>query len=180
MGGLDGVMQSNTCLLEKALSWRGILIEPSPNGAELCRRNRSSSVHQCALVDFDYTLPTIRGDFNGHPMSSVGGVRLGRPANVEVPARTLQSILDEEGQSVIDFFSLDVEGYELDVLKGIDFTRTIFKYLLIEIYIKDLNEISMFLSEKGYQLIGCITNYNPVDNPGWDGTHNDFLFKHRV
>ena len=27
-----------------------------------------------------------------------------------------------------------------------------------------------------YKLHSNFTNYNKIDNPGWDGTHNDFLF----
>jgi len=33
------------------------------------------------------------------------------------------------------------------------------------------------MSEKKYDLLGNITNYNHEKNPGWDGTHNDYLFK---
>ena len=36
----------------------------------------------------------------------------------------------------IDFFSLDVEGYEMEVLKGIDFTKHTPTFILIEIYEK--------------------------------------------
>jgi hypothetical protein len=49
-----------------------------------------------------------------------------------VPARTLTSILDEAGVRKIDFFSLDVEGFELSVLRGLDLDRYRPKYLLIE------------------------------------------------
>jgi hypothetical protein len=47
-----------------------------------------------------------------------------------VPAMNLESILDQaNAPSLIDFFSLDVEGHELDVLKGLNHTKYRFKYI---------------------------------------------------
>ena len=50
--------------------------------------------------------------------------------------------------------------------------------MLIEIYNKDKEDIFNFLNSKGYELVKNVTNYNKVDNPKWDGTHNDYLFKY--
>ena len=177
-GGVDGIFQSNTYLLEKYLGWTGILIEPSPMAADLCKKNRTGIIYQCALVDDEYPSTTIKGDFTGHPMSSVDGLRLGRNPSLSVPAQTLQSILDIQDISTVDFFSLNTQGYELSVLKGIKFSHTTFKYIFIEIYKKDWEDIVSFLSSKGYRLIECITNYNSIDNPGWDGSHNSYIFEY--
>lgn len=57
--------------------------------------------------------------------------------DVEVPARTLTSILDEVVPPRIDLFSLDVEHFELSVLAGIDFNRYSPRYLLVETYWPD-------------------------------------------
>jgi hypothetical protein len=56
---------------------------------------------------------------------------------VAVPARTLSSILDQYTIEHIDFISLDVEGYEADVLKGIDFSRHCPRYMLIEVHYRE-------------------------------------------
>jgi len=48
--------------------------------------------------------------------------------------------------------------------------------MLIEIYIKDYEKILIFLLSKNYKLHSNYSNYNNIDNPGWDGTHNDYLF----
>jgi len=60
----------------------------------------------------------------------------------------------------IDLLSIDVEGHELQVLKGIDFTQYKFKILVIETHSKvkgeyvwknnHLNEINALLSKAGY------------------------------
>ena len=52
--------------------------------------------------------------------------------DIDVPARTLESILDEVKLGSIDFFSLDVEGYELNVLRGMNIARHKPRYLFVE------------------------------------------------
>ncbi len=177
VGANDGIAQSNTKLLEEAYGWTGILIEPSSNlFKELCTNRPQSKCFQCALGSFDQDNTWVLGDFDGHLMSSVGGKRLARNEPQKVPMRSLQSILNEVGIHHINFFSLDTEGYELNILKGIDFSKTTIDCILVEIYLADYQDIMSFLSSKGYLMIENFTNYNKVSNPNWDGTHNDYLF----
>lgn len=176
-GANDGVTQSYTYELEKR-NWTGILVEPSIQAFQKCVKNRSSRniFINCALVS-DNSNTEVFGDFDGNLMSSVNGNRLNRNQLIEVKCRTLTSILDEYKVDKIDLFSLDVEGYELEVLKGLDFNKYSPTYLLIEIYNNDYNNIINFLQQNSYELILNITNFNYIDNPFWDGTHNDYLFK---
>lgn len=89
----------------------------------------------------------------------------------------MEKILDEKNIDVeIDFLSLDTEGYELPILQGLNLDKYRPKYLLIEIYRNDFNNIITYLQSKEYLLYSNFTNYNCVDSPIWDGTHNDFLF----
>jgi hypothetical protein len=48
--------------------------------------------------------------------------------------------------------------------------------MLIEIYDKDFDEIKEYLKSFNYTLLCNFSNYNNVDNPHWDGTHNNYLF----
>lgn len=176
-GANDGLSQSNTKLLEEKFGWTGILVEPSLNLFEKLKTNRpNAKCFHCALGSFEENNTYLYGDFDGHLMSSVKGERLNRSASQKVPVRSLQSILDEIKISHINLFSLDTEGYELKILKGIDFNKTTFDYLLIEIYPQEYQEIISYLDEKGYKMVETFSNYNYVTNPGWDGTHNDYLF----
>jgi FkbM family methyltransferase len=175
-GANDGLFQSNTALLERSLDWEGLLVEPSARACEAARRNRRAPVYNCALVAADFAGDTVTGDFDGYPMGSVEGARLGREGAYTVPARTLQSILDERGVEQVDFLSLDAEGYELEILRGVDFARTRFGHMLIELYPGNHEETVAHLAAAGYELLANYSGYNPRDTPQWDGTHNDYLF----
>ena len=96
---------------------------------------------------------------------------------VKVPARTLTSLLDEHGITQVDFVNLDVEGYELEVLKGFDLEKWKPKYLMIEVYSKDQANIERYLEAHHYQNIRNMSDFNLQNNPLWDGSHNDYLFK---
>lgn len=167
-GANDGLFQSNTALLEKSFDWSGILVEPSPRAYRHCRQNRRARAYNCALVAFDCPDDLVVGDFDGHSMASIGGSRLGRDLGYEVPARTLQAILDENDVSHVDFMSLDSEGYELEILRGCDFTRVTFGHILIELYPSNYEPVVSYLHDAGYQLLENYTNY--------DVAHNDYLF----
>jgi FkbM family methyltransferase len=179
LGANDGITQSNTAFFEKSKHWTGILIEPSPAAYKLCKKNRPNSIClNYACVSNTYTEPFIEGDFTGtNLMASVEGTRLQSTALCKVPAITLEAILDTYAKTTpIDFLSLDTEGYELNILKGMNLDKYRPTYLLIEIYRKDYDEIVKFLESKYYILNSNFSNYSLTTNPGWDGTHNDYLF----
>jgi FkbM family methyltransferase len=177
-GANDGVTQSNTKLLQERYGWKGLLVEPSPAAFAQIANNRPHAIKEnCALVSNDYKGNTLTGDFDGHLMSSVGGLRRSNSNQVTVPVQTLTSLLERHKLTDVDFLSLDAEGYELSILKGLDFTRFAPKWMLVEIYNVSFDELVAFLRERDYDLICNLSNYNKTDNPIWDGTHNDFLFK---
>jgi FkbM family methyltransferase len=181
-GANDGITQSNTMLLEKEFGWKGLLIEPSIKAYNLCKQNRSSEniIINCALVSTD-DINTVKGDFDGVLMASINGERLSRTnVNIEVPAYTLSQIVKENNIKEIDFMSLDVEGYEIEVLKGIDLSSNWApKIFLIEVYTHEFEELRKLL-EPYYNFECNFSNYNKIDNHGWDGTHNDYLFIKKI
>ena len=65
---------------------------------------------------------------------AAGGLAVvGRPAyEVSVPAKTLTAILDEAGAPPIDLMVLDLEGHELEALRGLDLDRLAPSHLLLE------------------------------------------------
>ena len=179
LGANDGIRQSNTAFFEFFRGWRGVLVEPSPSGYRSCQvqRPKSRSFH-AACVGPDFQQSYIEGDFTGDLMSSVDGKRLGSPTRIQVPARTLTSILESAGAPAsFDLLSLDTEGYELSVLEGLDLNQYRPRYMVIEVYTWDYEKICSYLATQGYSLVCNFSGYTKEGHPTWDGTHNDYLFR---
>ena len=170
LGANDGIRQSNTYHFEKHKNFTGVLIEPIPEKYQECRRNRSGKNYfaNYACVSFEYEAPTVEMLYSNLMTTTLSGSSdiLDRQSHVksgehlmkdqvykfEIAARTLNSILVEAGApNQIDLLSLDVEGSELEVLKGIDFER--FRFTVICVESRDLNRISYFLQSKNYRLL---------------------------
>jgi FkbM family methyltransferase len=145
-GGNDGYAQSNTYLLERFRGWTGMLVEPMSALAAEARRNRPGArVVQCALVAPERSGEVIEMEF-ADLMSAVRGTKpedwiqfgnqLGwRDPHVErVPARTLSELVDEAGVSDVTLLSLDIEGYELEALQGLDLTRHRPRWIVVEMH----------------------------------------------
>ena len=178
LGANDGYTESNTLYLEIKKGWRGVLIEPSPNLFLSCTRTRKRNKIFCnACVGMDYdkkyvdmeyanlmsissNLDVDMGDFSQEIYLKDGREHLQpnqRNLKFGALARTLSSILDESNApKEIDFLSLDVEGAELDVLRGVDFNNYSFKYMLIEC--RTIEKLESYLLERGYQKVDKLTN----------------------
>jgi FkbM family methyltransferase len=181
VGANDGVFQSNSLALEKNQNWSGILIEASPYAYNQCLANRDNEKNIIifgALVSDEYKEKTIVGDFNGHPMGSIGGKRLNNQANanIEVPAYTLTEVLSYFEIEKVDAMFIDVEGEELGVLHGLDFDTWSPKFFLIE-WNKGEDELFPFMESKGYECVGNISDFNLVDDKNWPQNHQDFGFR---
>ena len=183
LGANDGVNQSNTLFFEHFRGWSGVLIEPfQPNYKELVR-NRSAGNYfkNAACVGPTYTSPTVELAFSNLMTSTLGveseiqdplahaskGAEFwrGNAFVFKAPASTLNSILIEaNAPNLIDLLSLDVEGVELEILKGIDHSKFRFRYICVES--RHFEEMKRYLSEHDYFHIGVLS------------TH-DYLFKDR-
>lgn len=177
-GANDGVNQSTTWYFEKYLNWNGILIEPIPNVFNELKKNRSNNnyFYNTALTDFNYNSKTIK--FNFHKKDTLTGSIFSnnqiikKTQTIEVKATTLDQIIKKnKSNKLIDLFSLDVEGYEFEVLNGINFDNIKFKFLLIETEFPE--KLINFMSKKNYTFVERLSNYNFLNKP----TYGDYLFK---
>ncbi|ABA20667.1 Methyltransferase FkbM [Trichormus variabilis ATCC 29413] len=180
VGANDGYRQSNTYYLEKFLGWHGILVEGIPSLYKECKRIRNnSSVYNCALVAPDFPDSFVQMHYANlmsvvenslknkesqyeHIQRGLELQKIQQSYGIQVPAKTLESILDKFAElPQIDFLSLDVEGYELDVLKGINLVKYQPKYILVEA--RFFEEINLYLS----------FNYDLIDQL----SHHDYLYR---
>lgn len=182
-GALDGLFMSNTKILED-LGWNGILIEPSRSACDACIKNRRCTVVWGALVSNNYKGDEIFGDFLYDGKDGMGAwSSVNRNKNlsgelVYVPVATLSNVLRAFNRKKVDFLSLDVEGYELNVLKGLDLNEFEVTYILVEVNSKDydLEDMDELLGKYGYKNLGCLSNFSRETNDRWDGSHQDYLY----
>ncbi len=178
LGANDGLSQSNTAFFEFSRGWTGLLVEPSLKAFELCVVNRPASIcKHYACVSSDYEKSFVTGDFDGGLMSCIDAKRTGKSILMDVSAVSLEKLVEEIAPKEIDFLSLDVEGAELGVLRGMNLSKFRPHYILIEVYKEHYNSIMSFMNEHQYECIENFSNYNKTDNPIWDGLTNDYLFQ---
>jgi FkbM family methyltransferase len=157
-GAYDGFIQSNTYWFERFRGWRGVLVEPVPHLYRRARRQRGGAhVVNCALVPDDHPGGPVTMRYAGL-MSVVRGAKGGGPAEdahllagdmfglddvgyeIAVPARTLTSVLEEAGAPPrFQLLSLDVEGFEASVLRGLDLDRYAPEHIVVEMH--DMNAL---------------------------------------
>jgi FkbM family methyltransferase len=182
-GANDGIFQSRSLQYINNLEYFGILIEALPDMANLCSRNRENDrcrVFNAALVPFGYDKEFI--EINLHKsftaMATIKTLdRIEYPQTTKVKAMTLTSILQSLNINLVDIFYLDVEGYELEVLKGIDFKKITIEQIELELHYKlkgikenkeeEINKHIEYMIPLGYK-------YNIFSE---EGQHDKILFK---
>jgi FkbM family methyltransferase len=181
-GANDGLKQSNTFYYENFKNWNGVLIEPSQKYYELIKnRSKKNFFFKNACVSFKDENKKVKLMYNNlmtvaltkknqiidkNKFIDEGKKFLKKKENnfeFKIKGISLNRILDScKSPSVIDFFSLDVEGMELEVLKGIKFNKYKFKFILIEC--QNFKKINTFLRKKNYIFVKKLS-------------YHDYLFK---
>ena len=120
------------------------MIEPDAEKAKLCRENRpKAQCFECAAVgsaDIEHVTFHVVPDGGVYSTSSLTAEHAKRIAEygltrkeVTVRARTLDSILAEVALPSVDFVSIDVEGAEIDVLRGFALARWRPRVVMVEV-----------------------------------------------
>jgi len=153
-GGSHPTDQNNTHLLE-VKGWKGLIVEPLTTYNESYRTVRPNTIlENYALVSFDYKKETIKGNFSNVHMGGCTDSPLHRKDD-SVPCITLAALLEKHNIKKVNFFSLDVEGYEKEVLKGIDFSKVDIDLIILEAhcYTKEYQEENNFFIDNDFSFL---------------------------
>jgi len=143
VGMIDGKRFSNTYALEQR-GWTGLCVEAHPDYVGMVRTNRPrSTVIHAAASDHSGGTLTFHADPRGDLSTAAepDEAALQRDfgdwfqgfEQIEVPVRTLDDMLTEANAPVgMELVSVDVEGYELPVLRGLDLAHWQPRLLLLE------------------------------------------------
>lgn len=176
VGAHDGVSHDKLFEFVTRRNIAGVLVEPQPElFAALCANYRrfrhivplNVAIHR---TEKEMTLYRVRfdalaevpawadgiGSFDrGHLLKS--GVPAAAIEEVAVPCRPLMDIVEQYQLGDADYFQIDVEGYDLEVLKMVDFSRFRPKVIRFEVQSSaraDNDEAFRLLKAHGYT-VGC-------------------------
>ncbi|WP_410004668.1 FkbM family methyltransferase [Aequorivita nionensis] len=145
VGAFDGLHLSNSFAFEQ-LGWKSICIEPNPTIFKYLEKNRPTSININNAVVGDENILEI--DFFAEEIGVLSGcnydaddvkkryenrgLEYTEPEKIKVSATTLTSLFGKLNIETIDVLSIDVEGFELEVLKGLDLKSFNVKLFIIE------------------------------------------------
>jgi FkbM family methyltransferase len=158
-GATNGKDLSNTYLLEKDFSWKGLLVEPGKNWHKELKENRSVDIsHKCVwksdgeMISFNESIYPEFSTINS--LTDFDGMQKSRVSTNQYLVETvsLQKLLDDhESPKYIDYISIDTEGSEYEILNSFDFSRYEFGILTVEHnYNRNETMIDDLLSRNGY------------------------------
>lgn len=172
IGANDGFFDSNTAALELDYGWTGLCIEANPTLIDTLKASRpNSKVVNCAVWHSPGEIQLEVSDSN---RDGVRGDLLSRVTNVvrkddffkdhfkesrqivTVKARTITDVVQEQYglPCSFDYMSMDIEGAELQALKGIDFSRINISFMTIEHGGRSgyMEQIVKYLDDYGFKL----------------------------
>jgi FkbM family methyltransferase len=169
VGAAWPIENSNTYYLENHLGWSGIAIDALPEyGPSWAVSRPRSRFYNFFVSDHSDTTETFyRSALTG--VSSYQKEQAQGPSGdvpfeeMQVPSITLNSLLEKNGVTRIDFLSMDIEGAELMALAGFDIDR--FRPELVCIEAKPANRQGLvdYFAGHGYQRIERYIAYDETN-----------------
>ncbi|XP_011864126.1 PREDICTED: uncharacterized protein LOC105560011 [Vollenhovia emeryi] len=167
-GAYDGEMRSNTLFLERFNGWSGLLIEADPiNFTKMLQKNRRAYLSPtCLSITKSPTVASFLMARNvGRLHESKNTTENANTPDVAytgehvgVQCLPLTLYIAALGVETVDYFSLDVEGNEIDVLETIPFNEVDIKALSVE-YIhnaKGRKYLIDMMEQRGYYVYSFV------------------------
>lgn len=151
----DPIGISNTFFFDACLGWDGVCVEANPQYLAGLHRVRSCALVPTCLSDVDgrkveFGLHSALSGVMGENKNERGVWKKGAGTVLEMKCSTVEKELELYEVEVVDYFSLDVEGHELQVLKGVDFEKVVFNVITVEAREERVGPIQTLLEEAGY------------------------------
>jgi len=133
VGCIDGRRFSNSLTFEEK-GWKGLCVEAHNDYIDLLKKNRPHSIIcHCAASDHDEDNVTFYANKRGslstldktmeNTFKDKYGEYFSGFDEQTVNIRRLDTLFKENNVTNIDFMSLDIEGHELEALKGLNFNK---------------------------------------------------------
>ncbi|CAB3387984.1 Hypothetical predicted protein [Cloeon dipterum] len=153
-GVWDGEKQSNSLMLEKYYNWTGLLVEGSPTESKkILTKNRKAWVAPVCMSTNNTAIIVsfLDNKFAGRIYGPQGMKKSDVVTQLCIPFNTLMLALN---LTTVDYFSLDVEGDELEILSTIDFERFHIRTMTVEHTqsTNKLDDIIKLMARKGFKL----------------------------
>jgi FkbM family methyltransferase len=139
--------------------WTGLIVEPIQDNAEALRQAGWPVVEQVALTSPELAkLETctfhLAGEAGAHSSLALSGIHPQSRQNktIQVKLSTLEDLLQKHHLHHINLLSIDTEGTELEVLRGLEFSKHEIDIILCEDWHRD-SKIHRYLSKQGYKII---------------------------
>lgn len=162
IGASDGITFSNSYFFEK-MGWKGLCIEPRKQAFDKLTQIRNCNYENILVTNVSETVTFQEINDYGSGLSGIvkyyhpkHNIRILKDAKnsdkicYKAQTHNIQDILDKYDMKSIDYCSIDTEGSEFEIIKGIDFNKTSIKIFTIENNYND-NEIKRYLQKKGYR-----------------------------
>jgi FkbM family methyltransferase len=182
VGTNDGVELDPLATFVREFDWRGIMVEPVPYIFERLRRNVAGlggiTLENVAIADTDgrrpfYTVEEVKdpereslpssydaiGSFHRDSLlsfrNSIPDIE-DRIVRIEVPCLSFETLCRKHGVGELDLLLIDVEGYDGQLLRSIDFSTWRPRMLIFEHeHLPDAEREMCYslLEEQGYELL---------------------------
>lgn len=163
IGSYHPFRHSNTYLLHKA-GWKGVNIDPRPGSKALFDRHRPNDINIEAGIggaNGSMTYYMLADSSTMNTFSKDNLVRLGIfdqvKQTVEIPVFTFASLLEQyPAIKCIDYLNIDAEGFEMEILNGLNGDTVMPKLITIEqndvLTFQDVlqSPVAKFLENLGY------------------------------
>ena len=169
-GSCDGLVGSNSYLLEKVFNWDGILAEPAIFWHTKLKENRSVNIEtKCVWKssgnEILFNEPSSYKQMASINMFSDQSKKYFKEGDrYKVKTISLLDLLETYlAPKTIDYLSIDTEGSEYEILNAFDFDKYKFRVITCEHNFTSMREkIYDLLISKGYQR--KLTNISKVDD----------------